>query len=972
MATKVEVYPKPGETYPDADGVAITSAGAIVWASKYVEDAIRDGFLLTYDPYGVGIPDDRTDTLPPAEGAPSNAPYVLTATTADLPDARVLTAGTGISVAVGGPGGAVVVSATGVAPPVDAEYLVAASHGTLTAERVLTAGAGIALTPTAGALAVSSTVVAPAAPIVLPPNVAASSSLGTPGEYATAQHTHGHGDQAGGSLHALATTTVAGFVSGAEKVKIAAIPAAGAAPADAQYLVSSASAGLSAERVLTAGAGISLTPGAGTLTVAASGPVSAPVDAEYLVGSSSAVLSNEKVLTAGPGIVLTPGGGTLTIEATAAGDSAPADAEYLVSALSGGLTAERVLAAGAGVTLTPGTDVLTVETPDAVQGPASATDTAIALFDGATGKLIKESLASIDHLGNITTGGTVDGVDVSNLAMALALVAVPDYVTLSSTPTLGNERILAAGAGISITDDGPGGAVTVASTVTAGAPVGASYLTLGANATLTSERVLTAGPGIALTDGGAGGPLTVSNTLAMQNSTAPYTLVLADAWKFVGVFGAAPSTLLVPNNTAVAYPLGTVIHVAQSNSGQVTLAADAGVQVISPAGYSLALQGLGSVVTLIKTGTNQWFTFGDFTPTASFLTLGVSANLANERVLTQGPGIALDDAGAGGALTVRQRTPTTTQTGTAYALTLADANTQIGFFNAAPVSVTIPAQASVAFLDGTEIFLAQTNLGTVSITLDTGVQLLTSSGQFFTGPLSDVVSISGRYSVCRLFRSAANQWFLSWGLAPYVNTTAAAALTLTAQHSNNIVTTTSASAVTITLPVSTAPVAVGCRIAVHQLGAGQVTVAAGAGVTLNVPSGFTAKTRNQYSEVMVTQVSLNTWEITGDLEGGAALLLNNQTGTAYTLVLADAPKCVTMSNAAANTLTIPANASVAFPIGTVVTVMQLGVGQTTVAITTDTLLNPALTAKLRARYSVASITKITATSWVLSGDLAAV
>ena len=41
-----------------------------------------------------------------------------------------------------------------------------------------------------------------------------------------------------------------------------------------------------------------------------------------------------------------------------------------------------------------------------------------------------------------------------------------------------------------------------------------------------------------------------------------------------------------------------------------------------------------------------------------------------------------------------------------------------------------------------------------------------------------------------------------------------------------------------------------------------------------------------------------------------------QTGTAYTLVLADAFKLVAMNNAAANTLTVPPNSSVAFPIGT--------------------------------------------------------
>ncbi|MCP3878134.1 MAG: hypothetical protein GY701_07050 [Sulfitobacter sp.] len=64
----------------------------------------------------------------------------------------------------------------------------------------------------------------------------------------------------------------------------------------------------------------------------------------------------------------------------------------------------------------------------------------------------------------------------------------------------------------------------------------------------------------------------------------------------------------------------------------------------------------------------------------------------------------------------------------------------------------------------------------------------------------------------------------------------------------------------------------------------------------------------------------------------AGLDLNEQTGTTYTLVLADQAKIVEMNNASANTLTIPPNASVVFPVGTMITVTQLGAGVTTVAL----------------------------------------
>src|SRR5690606_38730600 len=66
---------------------------------------------------------------------------------------------------------------------------------------------------------------------------------------------------------------------------------------------------------------------------------------------------------------------------------------------------------------------------------------------------------------------------------------------------------------------------------------------------------------------------------------------------------------------------------------------------------------------------------------------------------------------------------------------------------------------------------------------------------------------------------------------------------------------------------------------------------------------------------------------------------NDQTGVSYTLALTDAAHLVTMNNAAANTLTIPANATVAFPVGTAITVGQKGAGVTTIDAATGVTLN---------------------------------
>jgi hypothetical protein len=103
---------------------------------------------------------------------------------------------------------------------------------------------------------------------------------------------------------------------------------------------------------------------------------------------------------------------------------------------------------------------------------------------------------------------------------------------------------------------------------------------------------------------------------------------------------------------------------------------------------------------------------------------------------------------------------------------------------------------------------------------------------------------------------------------------------------------------------------------------------------------------------------------------GGEVLFNAQTGTSYTLVLTDKGKTVSMTNASANTLTIPSNASVAFPVGTVITLRQGGAGQTTVNTAGGATVNSRGGAlKLAGQYAYASLIKIGENAWELSGDI---
>jgi hypothetical protein len=95
----------------------------------------------------------------------------------------------------------------------------------------------------------------------------------------------------------------------------------------------------------------------------------------------------------------------------------------------------------------------------------------------------------------------------------------------------------------------------------------------------------------------------------------------------------------------------------------------------------------------------------------------------------------------------------------------------------------------------------------------------------------------------------------------------------------------------------------------------------------------------------------------------------------YTAVLANNSQVVTMDNASANIFSIPTNASVAFPIGTQINVLQIGAGQTTIqAVTsgTTTILSTGGTAaapKLRVRYSAATCLKAGTDLWYVFGDI---
>jgi len=106
--------------------------------------------------------------------------------------------------------------------------------------------------------------------------------------------------------------------------------------------------------------------------------------------------------------------------------------------------------------------------------------------------------------------------------------------------------------------------------------------------------------------------------------------------------------------------------------------------------------------------------------------------------------------------------------------------------------------------------------------------------------------------------------------------------------------------------------------------------------------------------------------------GFRGLPQNNAGGATYTAVLSDAGKSLIIGNG--QTFTIPANASVAYPVGTTLTIINgsTGAGQNaTIAITSDTLYQANTTGTTGSRtlapLGIATAIKYSATVWVISG-----
>lgn len=666
---------------------------------------------LTVDSQG------RITAITTGSAAPGTASYVSINPESALPNERVLTAGSGINISDGGPGGSVTISATVQETGADkgASYVTLNNTSSLPNERALSAGTGLRLTDSgAGSsvtFAINDNIVATTSGSTFHGDVTFQGSVRFDANTRISRTSNDmffyDGNHTGG---VTLTDLLSGSGTGV---------GGGGADINAQYLLLAATSSLPNHRKFTLGLGLTGSDIGGggnyivnvddrvVATLSGSVFTGAPKFNAGLSGSLTKLINGTSYLVAGDYINITTSSlGQVVITATSgitASLGADVGASYVVMGVTSSLANERALVGGTGIRLTDGGagSNATLSINDGIVATVSGTTfTGVTRFNaGLSGTLSKLT----NGLSFIAAGSGIDIVTASNgqviitsnvtSSLVFANGADPDasYLVISSTSSLPNERSIAAGSGILIFDSGSNnnvifgvnnnvvatlsgstfygpvkfnagltgsitqlsngqaaftagqnivistgsnGQVIISSFASGSAGSGAdqeaSYIVLSTTSSLPNERVLTAGNGVKVLDNGAGAAVTLSindNVIATLSGSTFYGPV-----KSTGGFTGSHSTL----SSGISFIAGgTGIQVVTASSGQV-------------------------IINTLDIGS------ANSDPSASYLVVGLTSSLANERALTAGSGITFTDAGAGSTFTVAVASTVARTTGTTF------------------------------------------------------------------------------------------------------------------------------------------------------------------------------------------------------------------------------------------------------------------------------------------------------------------
>lgn len=383
----------------------------------------------------------------------------------------------------------------------------------------------------------------------------------------------------------------------------------------------------------------------------ASGGSGAPTNASYVTINSETSLTAERRLSGSTNILMTDNGpgSTVTLDlsqilgggagtysfATVTVDSygritnissgitpPPANASYITAQSEPSLLSERVMSGGLGTVVNDNTTTFNVAINPAVVPLLNQSNTFLqpnTFSAGLSGSLQRLPSGATYLVGvggiSITTGSNgqvfISGSGGSG-GGGSAGGGDPgaSYVVLGTTASLTNERVLTAGYGLRLQDGGANGNVIIsmANSISGAADVSASYVTIGNTGSLPNERALTAGYGLTIQDGGPNGQVIISFSGSLSGSGIS------------GINVSGSGTPVSGNPYANLNFTGAGVSVTAAGNGVVN--------IDIPGGGGGGGGGSSGEVS------------------ASYVVLGTTSSLANERVLTAGPGLTLQDNGA--------------------------------------------------------------------------------------------------------------------------------------------------------------------------------------------------------------------------------------------------------------------------------------------------------------------------------------
>jgi hypothetical protein len=523
-----------------------------------------------------------------------------------------------------------------------------------------------------------------------------------------------------------------------------------------------------------------------------------------------------------------------------------------------------------------------------------------------------------------------------------------------------------------------------------GAVLDAPYVTVSNDPTLLSERVLTGSANISITDGGAQNPVTVAISDAELNALAGVTSA-ADTVPYFTGSGTASTTPL----TSYAR---TLIDDADATTARATLGAVIGTNVQAWDTDLDALAGVSTSGILTRTGAGT-ATTRTITQPAAGITVTNGSGVSGNPTLALSNDLAAYEGLSTNGLVARTATDTATTrtiTGTANEITLANGDGVSGNPTVSiPSAVTFTGKtvtggtyASPSLTTPNIGVATATSVNKVAITAPaTSATLTIPDGVTLTGPAASgtAMTLGNTETVTgvKTFGSAgAVGRFKLAGTtsgSTVLDATAVASGTITVPAATDILvarnTTDTLTNKTLTSPTLTTPsLGVATATSINKVALTQPA----SGSTLTVADGKTLTANNTLTFSGTDSSTLNVG-VGGTLTGSSSSAIfydtipQNSQSAAYTLVLSDAEKHIYHPSAdtTARVWTIPANSSVAYPIGTAITfVNDTSAGAITISITTDTLvLAGAGTTGSRtlAASGIATALKVTSTRWIISG-----